>query len=137
MKICVVGGGSTYTPELVEGLLSRREALDLHEIHLVDTDPGRLGILGPLARRMCTRVDERIAVEWGTDRHAGIAGSTFVVSQMRVGGMAARERDEQLLLAGRDAVGIDDSLRKRQADRQSKPKDSLDCLIDSLDQFDL
>tara|TARA_R110002049_G_scaffold185580_3_gene353839 strand:+ start:81862 stop:82911 length:1050 start_codon:yes stop_codon:yes gene_type:complete len=50
---------------------------------------------------------------------------------------AARERDEQLLLAGRDAVGIDDSLRKRQADRQSKPKDSLDCLIDSLDEFDL
>ena len=50
---------------------------------------------------------------------------------------AARERDEQLLLAGRDAVGIDDTLRKRQADRQSKPKDSLDCLIDSLDQFDL
>ena len=50
---------------------------------------------------------------------------------------AARERDEQLLLAGRDAVGIDDSLRKRQADRLSKPKDSLDCLIDSLDQFDL
>lgn len=50
---------------------------------------------------------------------------------------AARERDEQLLLAGRDVVGIDDSLRKRQADRQSTPKDSLDCLIDSLDQFDL
>ena len=50
---------------------------------------------------------------------------------------AARERDEQLLLAGRDAVGIDDSLKKRQADRMSKPKDSLDCLIDSLDDFDL
>ena len=50
---------------------------------------------------------------------------------------AARERDEQLLLAGRDAVGIDDVLRKRQADRQAKPKDSLDNLIDSLDQFDL
>ena len=50
---------------------------------------------------------------------------------------AARERDEQLLLAGRDAVGIDDSLKKRQADRMSKPKDSLDCLIDSLDEFDL
>jgi len=50
---------------------------------------------------------------------------------------AARERDEQLLLAGRDVVGIDEGLRKRQADRLSKPKDSLDCLIDSLDQFDL
>ncbi len=50
---------------------------------------------------------------------------------------AARERDEQLLLAGRDAVGIDDQLKKRQADRAVAPKDQLDHLIDSLDQFDL
>ena len=106
----MVGGGSTYTPELVEGLLARRDALDLHEIHLVDTDPARLAILGPLARRMCDAVDDRIAVEWGTDRRAGIAGSTFVVSQMRVGGMAARERDEQLGrefgLIGQETVGV-------------------------------
>lgn len=51
--------------------------------------------------------------------------------------VAARERDEQLLLAGRDAVGIDDQLRRRQADLASKPKDRLDNLIDSLDEFDL
>ncbi|QDT07821.1 Ferredoxin-2 [Rubripirellula lacrimiformis] len=50
---------------------------------------------------------------------------------------AARERDEQLLLAGRNAVGIDDQLSKRQAEAQTKPKDTLDKLIDSLDQFDL
>ncbi len=50
---------------------------------------------------------------------------------------AARERDEQLLLAGRDAVGIDEQLKKRQSDRGSQPKDQLDVLIDSLDQFDL
>jgi NAD-dependent dihydropyrimidine dehydrogenase PreA subunit len=50
---------------------------------------------------------------------------------------AARERDEQLLLAGRDAVGIDDRLRKRQADRAAAPKDQLDLLIDSLDQLNL
>ena len=110
MKVCVIGGGSTYTPELVEGLLSRRDALDLHEIHLVDIDPARLAILGPLARRMCERVDRRIVVDWGTDRRAGIAGCTFVVSQMRVGGMAARERDEQLGrefgLIGQETVGV-------------------------------
>lgn len=51
--------------------------------------------------------------------------------------MAARERDEQLLLAGRDAIGIDDQLKKRQADLQSRPKDGLDQLIDSLDEFEL
>ena len=50
---------------------------------------------------------------------------------------AARERDEQLLLAGRDTVGIDDQLGKRQAERVSGPKDQLDELIDSLDEFDL
>ncbi|MEM9365193.1 MAG: ferredoxin family protein [Planctomycetota bacterium] len=50
---------------------------------------------------------------------------------------AARERDEQLLLAGRDAVGMDDQLRKRQTSIQSKPKDQLDSLIDSLDDLDL
>ena len=49
---------------------------------------------------------------------------------------AARERDEQLLLAGRDAVGIDDQLKKRQSDLAAGPKDQLDDLIDSLDQFD-
>ncbi|TWU20430.1 4Fe-4S binding domain protein [Novipirellula galeiformis] len=50
---------------------------------------------------------------------------------------AARERDEQLLLAGRDTVGIDDQLLKRQQQHANKPKDSLDRLIDSLDDFDL
>ncbi len=51
--------------------------------------------------------------------------------------MAARERDEQLLLAGRETVGIDDKLRKRQAERVAGPKDQLDQLIDSLEEFDL
>ena len=50
---------------------------------------------------------------------------------------AARERDEQLLLAGRDAVGIDDQLKKRQEHLASGPKDQLDLLIDSLDELDL
>ena len=50
---------------------------------------------------------------------------------------AARERDEQLLLAGRDAVGIDDQLKRRQSDQQAQPKDDLDRLIDSLDALDL
>ena len=51
--------------------------------------------------------------------------------------MAARERDEQLLLAGRETVGINDQLKKRQSDRVKQPKDQLDRLIDLLDEFDL
>lgn len=50
---------------------------------------------------------------------------------------AARERDEQLLLTGRDAVGIDDQLKRRQEDLSTKPKDQLDVLLDSLDELDL
>lgn len=115
MKITVIGGGSTYTPELIEGLLSRREMLDLHEIHLVDSDADRLRVLGPFAQRMAQAVEGKadggtVDVRWGTDRPAGIAGAGFVVSQIRVGGMAARERDEQLGrefgLIGQETVGV-------------------------------
>jgi len=110
MKVCVVGGGSTYTPELIEGLLVRQEPLELSDIHLVDTDPARLAVLGPLARRMCDKAGTGVRVDWGTDRRAGVRGSRFVVSQIRVGGMAARERDEQLGrefgLIGQETVGV-------------------------------
>jgi 6-phospho-beta-glucosidase len=110
MKVAVVGGGSTYTPELVEGLLARRETLDLHEISLVDADESRLAVLGPLARRMAERAGTGVAVQWGTDRRVGMTGARFVVSQIRVGGMAARERDEQLGrefgLIGQETVGV-------------------------------
>jgi 6-phospho-beta-glucosidase len=115
VKICIVGGGSTYTPELVEGLLAERAGLGLRELHLVDSDQQRLDVLGPFARRMAARAaleaDEApVTVSWGLDRRAGIAGSSFVVSQIRVGGMAARERDEQLGrefgLIGQETVGV-------------------------------
>ena len=110
MKITVIGGGSTYTPELVEGLLSRREVLDLHEIHLVDSDADRLRVLGPFAQRMAEADGGGVDVRWGTDRPEGITGARFVVSQIRVGGMAARERDEQLGrefgLIGQETVGV-------------------------------
>jgi 6-phospho-beta-glucosidase len=110
VKVCVIGGGSTYTPELVDGLLRRGAALDLHEIHLVDHDAARLAVLGPLAARMADRDGAGVTVRWTTDRPDGIAGARFVVSQIRVGGMAARERDEQLGrefgLIGQETVGV-------------------------------
>lgn len=110
MKVCIIGGGSTYTPELVDGLLRRRDELDLHHIHLVDIDPRRLAVLGPLAARMSARAGGGVAVEWTTDRAVGLRDARFVVSQIRVGGMAARERDEQLGrrfgLIGQETVGV-------------------------------
>lgn len=114
MKVCVIGGGSTYTPELIEGLLERCGPVGLAEVHLVDHDEARLRVLGPLAERMAAAVaasgGAAVRIRWGTDRRAGIAGSRFVVSQIRVGGMAARERDEQLGrefgLIGQETVGV-------------------------------
>ena len=116
MKVCVIGGGSTYTPELIEGLLERCGPVGLREIHLVDHDEARLAVLGPLASRMADAAHAAVPdaapvlIRWGTDRRDGIAGSRFVVSQIRVGGMSARERDEQLGrefgLIGQETVGV-------------------------------
>ncbi len=110
MKLCVIGGGSTYTPELIDGLLRRRDRLPIERVHLVDVDDERLAVLGPLAQRMADAAGAQWDVRWGTDRVAGIRDSAFVVSQMRVGGMAARERDEQLGrefgLIGQETVGV-------------------------------
>lgn len=110
MKVAVVGGGSTYTPELVDGLLRRRDELDLHEIVLVDPDAERLAVVGPFARRMAGRAAPEVEVRWTDGLAEGVRGARFVVSQIRVGGMAARLRDEQLGrefgLIGQETVGV-------------------------------
>jgi 6-phospho-beta-glucosidase len=110
MKVTVVGGGSTYTPELVDGLLRRRHELDLSELALVDIDDDRLAILGPLAKRMAERDASGVDVSWTDDLASGVTDSGFVVSQIRVGHMAARDRDERLGrefgLIGQETVGV-------------------------------
>lgn len=110
MKVAVVGGGSTYTPELVDGLLRRREVLGVDHIALVDPDAGRLDVVGRLTERMCARAGGGIEVTWGPDLPGGVSGATFVVSQIRVGGQAARDRDELLGrefgLIGQETVGV-------------------------------
>jgi 6-phospho-beta-glucosidase len=110
MKICVIGGGSTYTPELVDGLLRRAAALPVTELHLLDPDEHRLGIVARFADRMAEAAGSEMAVRWGADPQAAIAGADFVVTQLRVGGQAARERDEQMGrdfgLIGQETTGI-------------------------------
>ena len=99
MKVCVVGGGSTYTPELVDGILRRRDRLPVTELVLLDPNHERLEIVGRFARRMCEAVRVDLAVRWTADAPDALAGSAFVVTQLRVGGQEARHRDE---LTGRD-----------------------------------
>lgn len=110
MKVTVIGGGSTYTPELIEGLLRRRSELDLSEIALVDIDAARLAVLGPLSERMAARDGAGVRVSWGDDVASGVRNAGFVVSQIRVGHMAARDRDEELGrefgLIGQETVGV-------------------------------
>lgn len=96
VKLAVVGGGSTYTPELIEGIARRADRLPVDELVLLDTDPERLEIVGGLAERMLKRL------EWGGrlvrtgDTDAAIDGADFVLIQLRVGGQAARLVDETL-----------------------------------------
>ena len=110
MKVCVVGGGSTYTPELVDGLLRREATLPVTELVLLDPDALRLEIVGGFARRMAETAGSSMAVRWTADATDAIRASDFVVCQLRVGGQAARHRDELLGrefgLIGQETTGV-------------------------------
>ena len=82
VKIAVVGGGSTYTPELIEGFEARRDRLPIDEIVLLDVDPERLAIVGGLAQRMLDRLDWTGRLICTDDRDAAIDGADFVLIQL-------------------------------------------------------
>ncbi|MFI9308396.1 6-phospho-beta-glucosidase [Streptomyces triculaminicus] len=94
MKLAVVGGGSTYTPELVDGIARLRATLPVTELVLVDPDAGRLEPVGALARRILARQDHPARVSWTADLDAAADGADAVLLQLRVGGQAARHQDE-------------------------------------------
>ena len=92
MKVAVVGGGSTYTPELVDGFA--RLAPGLSELALIDPAADRLAVVGPFGRRILARRGHRARLTWTTDPDAGLDGADIVIIQLRVGGQAARIGDE-------------------------------------------
>ncbi len=110
MKIAVIGGGSTYTPELVNGFLERVERLPLKELWLMDIDPQRLEIVGGFAQRMVKARGEPFKVILSEDQQAAIAGASYVITQLRVGMMPARRSDEYLGrrhgLIGQETTGV-------------------------------
>lgn len=110
LKIAVIGGGSTYTPELVSGFLARMDHLPLRELWLMDVDPARLEIVGGFAQRMVTAQGEPFRVVLSNDQRETIAGSSYVITQLRVGMMAARRGDEYLGrrhgLIGQETTGV-------------------------------
>ena len=92
MKITVVGGGSTYTPELADGL--GRLAPWVTELVLVDPDQTRLAAVGPVSARIMRRHGHPAVVRWTDNLDDGLDGAAAVLIQLRVGGQAARNRDE-------------------------------------------
>jgi len=98
VKVSVVGGGSTYTPELVEGFVTRADRLPVDELVLLDVDRERLDVVGGLAGRMLTRAGFEGKLVLTGDRDEALDGADFVIVQLRVGGQAARHVDETLPL---------------------------------------
>jgi 6-phospho-beta-glucosidase len=94
MKLTVVGGGSTYTPELIDGIAGRRTSLAVDEIVLVDPDEHRLSIVGPFSQRLLEHAGHPAKVRTTTSLEEGVEGASAVLLQLRVGGQAARASDE-------------------------------------------
>jgi len=97
-KITVVGGGSSYTPELIDGFIQNEPNLKVGEIALFDVDEERLGIVGGMAQRQVRYAELDTKVTLNYDRPRAIEGAKFVLSSMRVGHMAARILDEKIPL---------------------------------------
>jgi 6-phospho-beta-glucosidase len=110
MKIAVIGGGSTYTPELVNGFLNRVKSLPVTELCLMDIDQQRLDIVGGFAQRMVAAKGSPFKVVLTTDQRAAVQGASYVTTQFRVGHMPARVADEYLGkrhgLIGQETTGI-------------------------------
>ena len=96
MKVAVIGGGSTYTPELVEGFGLRRDVLPVEELVLHDIDQQRLDVVGGLAQRILRKLDFPGRLTLTTDRERAVEGADFVLVQLRVGGLKARLQDETI-----------------------------------------
>ncbi len=97
-KITVIGGGSSYTPELIEGLIKRHHELPFKELWLVDIGEGseKMSIISDLAKRMIARAGSKINVYSTTDRSEGLSGADYVLIQLRVGSLEARYLDEAI-----------------------------------------
>ena len=110
MKLAVVGAGSTYTPEVIDGLVRLRDLIDVDDLWLHDTNDERLRIVSGLARRMLDRAGHPVRVETTTRLEDAVEGADAVLIQIRIGGQAARMVDESVPLAcgclGQETTGF-------------------------------
>lgn len=112
IKIVTIGGGSSYTPELVEGFIKRYNTLPVKELWLVDIEEGRekLEIVGNLAKRMVKKAGVPMKIILSLTRHEALKGADFVTTQIRVGRLPARILDEKIPLShgmiGQETNGV-------------------------------
>lgn len=100
LKIVTIGGGSSYTPELIEGFIKYYHELPISEIWLVDVEAGKekLEIVGNLAKRMVEKAGVPIKIHLTLDRKEALKSADFVTTQFRVGLLEARKKDESIPL---------------------------------------
>lgn len=110
LKVAVIGGGSTYTPELINGFLARQATFPVDELWLMDISQERLDIVGRFAQRMVEAKGSPFKVFLTTDQREAIRGANYVITQLRVGMMEARRSDEYLGkrhgLIGQETTGV-------------------------------
>lgn len=94
LKLAIVGGGSTYTPELIDGFARLRDTLPIGELTLIDPAADRLALIAGLARRIFAKQDHPAQVTTTTSVADGVQGADAVLLQLRVGGQEARNEDE-------------------------------------------
>ncbi len=110
MKLAVIGGGSSYSPELIDGLFPRLDRIPVDEVWMMDPDRERLAITAGLARRMAARNGDPFTIHETGDMAEAVRGAKYVVTQLRVGGSQARIQDEKLGLrhgiVGQETTGV-------------------------------
>ncbi len=110
MKIAVIGGGSSYTPELINGFVERVGSLPLTDLWLMDISAQRLDVVGGFARRLVQARGAPFAIHLSTELDQALDGARYVITQLRVGGMQARREDEYLGrrhgLIGQETTGV-------------------------------
>ena len=101
LKVVTIGGGSSYTPELLEGFLKRYHELPVSELWLVDVEEGqeKLNIIFELCKRMVAKAGVPLTVHKTLDRRLALQDADFVTTQLRVGQLKAREMDERIPLS--------------------------------------
>ena len=110
MKVTVIGGGSTYTPELVKGFIDLHRQLPLDELWLMDIQPQRLEIVGDFCERLVEHAGSPFKLNLTANRQEALRNANYVITQLRVGFIAARREDEYLGkrhgLVGQETTGI-------------------------------